>query len=113
MFKEEWILFITPSPPPWFLRSAAMMLWIFIFLFRVAWVSSEGKSGERAPNSPRANPRHQIYDLIVLSVGLSLGIKNTRPVLRLKVGLVVDIDLNLECLPLGLDGVGGNALGIE
>ena len=52
-------------------------------------------------------------NLIVLSVGLSLGIKNTRPVICLKVSLVVDIDLNLKNLALGLDGVGGNTLGIE
>ena len=55
----------------------------------------------------------QQQSLIVLSVGLSLGIKNTRPVTRLKVSLVVDIDLNLKSLSLNLDGVGGDTLGIE
>ena len=52
-------------------------------------------------------------DLVVLSIGLSLGIKNTRPVISLKVCLVVNINLYLNSLALCLDGVGWYAHGVE
>lgn len=55
----------------------------------------------------------QVKNLVVLSVGLALGIKDTRPVFRLEVGLVVNINLNLNNLSLSLDGVGGDSNGVE
>jgi len=52
-------------------------------------------------------------NLVVLSVGLSLSIKDTRPVFGLEVGLVVNINLNLNSLALRLDRVSGDADGVE
>ena len=52
-------------------------------------------------------------DLVVLSVGLSLGIEDTCPVLSLEVGLVVNINLYVNSLSLGLDGVNRNTDGVE
>mmetsp|Transcript_17955 Transcript_17955/g.40570 ORF Transcript_17955/g.40570 Transcript_17955/m.40570 type:complete len:202 (+) Transcript_17955:225-830(+) len=51
--------------------------------------------------------------LVVLSVRLSLGIKDTLPVVRLEVVFVVDIDLNLNSLSLGLHRVGGDTNGVK
>lgn len=42
-----------------------------------------------------------------------MGIKNTCPVLGFEVGLVVNINLNLNNLSLRLDGVDGNSRGVE
>jgi len=47
-------------------------------------------------------------DLVVLAVGLSLGIENTRPVVGFKIGLVVNIDLNLNICSLRLNWVDGD-----
>jgi len=52
-------------------------------------------------------------NLVVLSVGLSLGIKDTSPVFSLEVGLVVNINLNLNILALSLDRVSGDSDGVE
>jgi hypothetical protein len=51
--------------------------------------------------------------LVVFTVGLALGIKDSRPVLSLKVQLVVDIDLDLEHTFSLLDGEGGDSGGVE
>lgn len=69
--------------------------------------------GERTPLLHTASPHSRGSNLVVLSVGLALGIEDTRPVLRLEIGLVVNIDLNLNNLSLGLDGVGGDSDGVE
>mmetsp|Transcript_9335 Transcript_9335/g.16241 ORF Transcript_9335/g.16241 Transcript_9335/m.16241 type:complete len:256 (+) Transcript_9335:95-862(+) len=52
-------------------------------------------------------------NLVVLSVGLSLGIKDTRPVFGLEVGLVVNINLNLNTLSRRLNRVSGDTDGVE
>ena len=57
-------------------------------------------------------PRNQC-NLVVLSVRLTLRIEHARPVLCLKGGLCIDIDLHHQVLSLLLHGVSGDARRIK
>lgn len=52
-------------------------------------------------------------NLVVLAIGLSLGIQNSRPVVGFEVGLSIDINLNLNVVLALANGVSGNTDGRE